>query len=216
MSDKISSTYEMIRQWIQSAPEVGADETGCKVNGKKHWFHVWQNRWATFIVAFARRSHEVIEEYFPGGFLHSFYISDCYASQLKTPAKAHQLCLVHLLREVKNFEENLRSKWSAKMKQLLYQAMELKDNMTGDDYRNPTTQVTDINNRLDELLGVDYSKFHQKVRIPAMLTPIPVMLTPSFPEGHSAGHPFLIYQKSRCKVNIFFFSSNLFFYIYFM
>jgi hypothetical protein len=33
---------------------------------------------------------EVVEEYFPGGFLHSFYVSDCWASQLKTAAKAHQ------------------------------------------------------------------------------------------------------------------------------
>ena len=48
------------------------------------------------------------------------------------------------------------------MKQLLLQAWELKDNMTADDYLNPPTQVADINNRLDELLAVDYSKFHKK------------------------------------------------------
>jgi len=162
LSDKANSTYETVCKLIQSAPEVGADETGCKVNGKKHWFHVWQNRWLTFIVAFAHRSHEVTEKYFPDGFLHSFYVSDCYASQLKTPAKAHQLCTVHLLREFKNFEKHLRSKWSIQMKELLYRAWKLKDNMTVDDYLNPPTQVTDINNRLDELLAVDYSRLHQK------------------------------------------------------
>ena len=162
LSDKTKSTYETICKLIQSAPEVGADETGCKVNGKKHWFHVWQNRWLTFIVAFAHRSHKVIEYYFPDGFPLSFYGSDCYASQLKTPAKAHQLCLVHILRELTNFVENLSSIWSFQMKQLLYQAWELKDNMTADDYLNPPTQVADINNRLDELLAVDYSKFHKK------------------------------------------------------
>jgi transposase len=162
MSNKVIDAYEKIRQLIHRAPVVGADETGCKVNGKKHWFHVWQNRCLTFIVAFARRSHEVIETYFPGGFLNSFYVSDCYASQLKTPAKAHQLCLVHLVRELKNFEENLRSTWSAKMKELLCQAMELKKQMTGDDYTCPPKQVTDINSRLDELLAEDYSTFNQK------------------------------------------------------
>jgi transposase len=162
MSKKAALIYEQIRGLIQSAPEVGADETGCRVNGKKHWFHVWQNRWLTFIVAFARRSHQVIEEYFPGGFIHSFYVSDCYASQLKTVAKAHQLCLAHLLRELKNFEENLRSKWSIKMKELLCQAWELKNNMTADDYLFPPTQVTHIKNQLDELLAVNCSKFHKK------------------------------------------------------
>ena len=50
------------------------------------------------------------------------------------------------------------------MKELLYQAWELKDNMTAADYLNPPAQVADINNRLDELLAVDYSTFHSKER----------------------------------------------------
>ena len=65
---------------------VGGDETGCKVNGKKFWFHVrllsgaeiWQNLLLTFIVAFPRRSHEVVEMYFQGGFINAVYISDGY------------------------------------------------------------------------------------------------------------------------------------------
>jgi transposase len=162
MSNKATPAYETIRELAQSAPVIGADETGCRVNGKKHWFHVWQNRWLTFIVAFRNRSHEVIEEYFPGGFIHSFYVSDCYASQLKTAAKAHQLCIAHLLRELKNFEKNLSNKWSVKLKKLFGQALDLKSKLTGDDYLNPPKQVTDIHNRLDDLLAVNYSKFHEK------------------------------------------------------
>jgi len=162
LSNKATSIYGNIRELIQCAPVVGSDETGCRVNGKKHWFHVWQNRWLTFIVAFAHRSYEVVENCFPGGFVHSFYVSDCYAAQLKTPAKAHQLCLAHLLRELLRFEKHLRSKWSIKMKALLCQALELKEQMTDDDYLNPPTKVIEINNRLDELLAVDFSKFNQK------------------------------------------------------
>ena len=162
MSKKAISTYENIRKLIQCAPVVGADETGCRVNGKKHWFHVWQTSMLTFIVAFARRSHEVLEIYFPDGFIHSFYVSDCYASQLKTVAKAHQLCIVHLLRELLNFEKNLGSQWSIKMKELFYQAMELKKKMTGDDYTNPPKEVQDIHKRLDELLAVDYALFNNR------------------------------------------------------
>jgi hypothetical protein len=37
------------------------------------------------------------------------------------------------------------------------------------------------------------------VRIPAKLTPIPVILTPLFPEGQTEGHPFLIYQKRQVQ-----------------
>ena len=50
------------------------------------------------------------------------------------------------------------------MKALLYQAVELKNKMTNDDYINPPKEVTDINNRLNDLLAEDYSTFHEKER----------------------------------------------------
>jgi len=162
LSEKASSAYETIRERIQSSPVVGSDETGCRVNGKKYWFHVWQNHLLTFIAAFAHRSYEVTEKYFRDGFSHAVYVSDCYASQLKTKAKAHQLCIAHLLRELLNFEKNLRSEWSIKMKDLLSEALELKKTMTDDDYRSLPPQAAEINIQLDELLTVDYSGFHKK------------------------------------------------------
>ena len=60
LSLKATSAYETIRERIHDSHVVGSDETGCRVNGKKHWFHVWQNAMLTFIVAFAHRSHQVI------------------------------------------------------------------------------------------------------------------------------------------------------------
>ena len=162
LGNKAASSYETLRQLIQSAPVVGSDETGCRVNGKKYWFHVWQNRWVTFIVAFAHRSFEVMEKYFKDGFPFAVYVSDCYAAQLKTVAKAHQLCIAHLLRELTNFEKNLHSKWSIKIKKLFLQALHLKRTMTREDYRNPPVQVSQFNRQFDQLLAVDYSRFHEK------------------------------------------------------
>jgi len=162
LSRKGESVYEDIRKRIEQSEVVGSDETGCRVNGKKHWFHVWQTRLLTFIVSFATRGHKVIEEYFPGGFIQSFYVSDCWASQLKTLAKAHQLCMAHLLRELTNFAENLNSQWSAKMKRLFLGAIELKKKMTEENYLHPPEEVSKLNEELDELLEIDFSKFHAK------------------------------------------------------
>ncbi|MDR1666286.1 MAG: IS66 family transposase, partial [Bacteroidales bacterium] len=162
MSQKSEVAYQAIRDKISKSEVVGSDETGCRVNGKKHWFHVWQNNILTFIVSFASRGHKVIEEYFPGGFLHSFYVSDCWASQLKTKAKAHQLCIAHLLRELLNFEKSLQDTWSVKMKELIYRAIALKRTMLAEDYQNPPEEVAKLNRELDELLTVDISGFHQK------------------------------------------------------
>jgi len=162
LAKKAQSAYDHIRVRLLQSQVVGADETGCRVNGKKHWFHVWQTSVLTFIVSFASRGHKVIEEYFENGFIHSFYVSDCWSSQLKVKAKRHQLCMAHLLRELINFAENLGSDWSAKTKELFMRAIELKNKMTENDYLNPPEEIANLNTEMDELLKTDYSKFHPK------------------------------------------------------
>jgi hypothetical protein len=59
MSRKAESTYSEIQSRIAASEVVGADESGCRVNGKKHWIHVWQTPFLTFIVAFKSRGHQV-------------------------------------------------------------------------------------------------------------------------------------------------------------
>jgi hypothetical protein len=164
MSQKSEVAYDAIRERIieSEGVGVGSDETGYRVNGQKHGFHVWPNSMLTYIVSFASRGHRVMEAYFPGGFLHSFYVSDCWASQLKTKAKAHQLCIAHLLRELLNFEKRLQDSWSIKRKDLLYRAIVLKRTMLAEDYRNPPEEVALLNRELDEQLAVDVAGFHQK------------------------------------------------------
>jgi hypothetical protein len=201
MSQKSEVAYRRIQERIQKSEVVGSDETGCRVNGKQHWFHVWQNNVLTFIVAFASRGHSVIEEYFPGGFLQSFYVSDCWASQLKTKAKAHQLCTAHLLRELLNFEKSLHDTWSVRMKELLYRAIALKRTMRIEDYQNPPEEVAILNEELDVLLSVDASGFHRKEQ--AFINRLqkhrqsifPFLLHPNVPPDNNGSYPsFLVIQ----------------------
>jgi transposase len=162
LSNKSQKIYDDIKNKIQASDVVGADETGCRVNGKKHWFHVWQNQFQTLIVSFASRGYKVIETHFVDGFKKSIYVSDCWSSQLKVAAKEHQLCFAHLLRELTNFIENLNSQWSRDMKNLFMRALELKNRMRVEDYSNPPLEVIKINAELDQLLKVDCSTFHKK------------------------------------------------------
>ena len=162
LSHKARSAYTAIHERIENSVVVGSDETGCRVNGKKHWFHVWQTPLLTFIVAFANRGHKVIETYFKDGFHFSVYVSDCWASQLKVKARRHQLCMAHLLRELTNFAENLKSQWSAQTKGIFMRALELKKKMTAADYLNPPQEVALLETELDELLQTDFSKYHTK------------------------------------------------------
>jgi len=162
LSEKASPDYEKIRDMIITSPVVGSDETGCRVDGKKHWFHVWQTPALTFIVAFLSRGYAAIEKNFVDGFTQSVYVSDCWASQLKTKAKAHQLCMAHLLRELTNFSEKLGRPWSLQMKELFKEAIEFKKTMTQENYISPPEEVVKFNTQLDKLLETDFSEFHSK------------------------------------------------------
>jgi transposase len=164
MAGKALPVYQTIQQKLQQSPVVGSDETGASVAGKKGWFHVWQNSALTFLVASLNRGFQTIEQYFPNGFPVSVYVSDCWAAQLKTFALLHQICIAHLLRELLNFEEALACPWSTNMKQLLSDALILKKQLSEEDYKNTPSSVLKIEERLGQLLQVDYSTSHKKVQ----------------------------------------------------
>ena len=48
------------------------------------------------------------------------------------------------------------------MKELFKCAIELKKQMVENDYLNPPKTITQLNEKLDELLAVDFSDFHRK------------------------------------------------------
>jgi hypothetical protein len=82
--------------------------------------------------------------------------------QLKTKAKAHQLCIARLLRELLNFEKSLQDNRSVRMKELLYQAIDLKRTLLAKDYQNPPEEAVKLNREPDGLPAVDTSGLHKK------------------------------------------------------
>ena len=156
--------YNQIQKRIQESNVVGGDETGTKINGSKGWFHVWQNTSLTFIVAAMTRGYKTTELYFQKGFSKAVYVSDCWSAQLKTPAKKHQLCLAHLLRELTNFEDALKCQWSIEVKQLFKKAINLKQELQSVDYLHPPPTVTELEIELGRMLEIDASNFHSKTK----------------------------------------------------
>jgi len=63
--------YQEIKNRVEKAECLGTDETGAKVNGKKHWFWTWQNKELTFIIQSPSRGYKTIAETFPNGLPNS-------------------------------------------------------------------------------------------------------------------------------------------------
>jgi transposase len=164
MSEKARPAYEIIKEKVAWSKVVGGDETGIKINGNKAWLWVFQNSFYTFIKAAYSRGYQSIAETFSDGFPLSVYVSDSLAAQLKTKTLAKQLCLAHLMRELKNFEQTFKSEWATRLKQVFKEAIEYKRQMTKDDYGGENQRVKEFERRLSELLEIDYSNKHRKLR----------------------------------------------------
>jgi len=164
MGNKAMPVYEVIKEKIAASKVVGGDESGVKINGKKAWFWVFQNPLYTFIKVSCSRGFNSIAETFSNGFPISIYVSDSLAAQLKTNTKAKQLCLAHLMRELKSFESALGCSWSPKLKQLFKDAISYKKQMTVEDYLGANQKIKVFENQLTELLEIDCSGKHEKLR----------------------------------------------------
>jgi len=110
----------MIKQKLLSSSfgAIGADETGVKVAGDKHWAWVWQNEDATFISITDNRAQRSITQNFENGFKDSVLVHDCWRSHFNTAAASHQICIAHLLRDLNYLSERYNHKWSKVCKAL--------------------------------------------------------------------------------------------------
>ena len=111
---------------------------------------LWQTILATYIVITNSRGFVTVKNTFPDGSPNATYVSDSLSAQLKTTSKRHQLCLAHLLRELKYFEETYHHKWVIEMTALLKSAIALKNRMTEQQYTEPLEE----RNRILQKFGI--------------------------------------------------------------
>jgi len=165
-SKKAFGIYETIRQRIIQSPVVGADETGNRVEGKNAWAWVFQTPKATYIHPDKSRSKAVINQLFPRGFPQSVLVHDCWTSYFGVPTKGHQICIAHLLRELKYLGKLYpQQQWSENFKSLLCCALELKTSLHPADYLQPVKKRTELEKQLELLLQQPINPQYQKLTV---------------------------------------------------
>ena len=155
--------YEMIRQRVLHSRVIGTDETGIKIDGKKHWFWTWQNKRATFIATSTNRGTTTIDENVSGISREAVLVHDCWKAHFQTPVKAHQLCTAHLERETKYLEECYKAAWPVRFRAMLRQANKLKKQLTSADYYYPNHQRDLLERELDNLLAETLDPKHKEI-----------------------------------------------------
>jgi transposase len=123
-SSKLSSKeIENITRQLELSDIVGIDETGCKVDGAKHWHWTFQNENSTLVVANKSRGTVVITDTFEDGFVNACVVHDNYSSYNSLIAKDEQLCLAHKLRDLNYAIECDHTQVMKDIKLLIQEAM---------------------------------------------------------------------------------------------
>ena len=112
-----------IKAQLAKSGLVGIDETGCKVNGNRHWNWVFQNSEDTLIIVDKSRATKVINDTFEDGFINACVVHDNYSSYSTLTAHSEQLCLAHKLRDINYAIECDDTLLMKDLKQLLKEAM---------------------------------------------------------------------------------------------
>jgi transposase len=162
-ANKAKGIYETIRESISQSAVVGADETGTCIGGKNGWTWGFQTPKATYLYSIKSRAKSVIYKLFPQGFPKTLLVHDCYSSYFNVEVKGHQICVAHLLRELKYLGKLYSQQWTADFVKLLLRALELKKNLLADDYKKPVRERTEIEEQVDLLLKQYISPEHKKL-----------------------------------------------------
>lgn len=166
LTKKTMPFYDKIKERIEQATCIGTDETGQNINGKKYWVWTWQNNKLTYILSSDNRGFKTIEEAFENGLPNAALVHDRWACHFKMDAKAHQICIAHLLRDL-NYINDLYGKkcdWVSNFKTLLTQAIQLKKELTPDDYYCPNVKRQILFDKLEQWLHYPIPEDYPKSR----------------------------------------------------
>jgi transposase len=115
----LETTETNIREAILASPVAHFDETGMRVEGKLHWFHVACTTFLTYLFVHAKRGKDallsdksIIKDYANNA------VHDCWASYFNFIKATHFLCGAHIQRELTALIEQ-GTVWAKEMHEFL-------------------------------------------------------------------------------------------------
>jgi len=141
----------IIREELLASPVVNFDETGMKIEGKRHWLHVASTDKCTCYFAHSKRGSEAIDAMgilpeFNGVAVHDgwkpYNVYNC----------DHALCNAHLQRELTGIEENYKQQWAKEMNELLTEMKKYTDECKEQVKELDFKQIKALEERFDAII----------------------------------------------------------------
>lgn len=157
--EKATPVYDSILHYIEMMKAAGMDETGVYINKKLCWFWCLQCPKYCFVFADESRGIQALENHDIPKHLEGLILyTDRHGTYFKLKTKGHQVCLVHLIRNLNYLNDlNADQKWSSGIQEILREAMHLKNTVP-----LSLIDVEGFKKRLHEMLEADVSQYERK------------------------------------------------------
>lgn len=161
-AQKSGAVYSRLKKAVSDSPVIGCDETGAKVNGKKHWVWTYQTEKITVLARSESRGLKATTDHFQNGFGKAILCHDAWRTYFNYSKNLHQLCCAHLLRELKYIVERYQLKWAENLGALFREAMSFKKTLKEFPTDEEKRQIAELENRMDRLLGIQINPDHKE------------------------------------------------------
>jgi transposase len=138
----------LVQEKLKASPVINCDETGMRVEGKRHWLHVASNDKYTCYLVRQKRGSEATDTM---GILPEFKgvaVHDGWKPYFNYECE-HALCNAHLQRELTGIEENYRQQWAKEMNELLKEAKKYTDDCKDQIQELDFKKVTELEEKFD-------------------------------------------------------------------
>lgn len=158
--------YEQIQGEALQAAVLHADETGWRVNGKGHWLWCFSYTRGTYYLIDRQRGRPVLAKFFRREFAGTL-VTDFWAAYNAVVCSRRQVCLAHLLRDLKHVEQYKHPskhwpKFAKKLRRLIGDGLRLKKRqaeLTSEAY---AARCRRLHLRLDALIATPWKDSQAK------------------------------------------------------
>jgi len=152
--EPFTAQMNLIKAQLLSGTALASDETGMRVGKANWWLWVFHHGDSAIFVADKHRSKAVVQA-FLGEWRPDYWISDRYGGQMGWAEKEHQVCLAHLIRDIKYAIEAGDTVLGPGLKGLLKRACAI--GRRRDKLADSTLKIyeADLNRRLDRLMSLN-------------------------------------------------------------
>ena len=166
LQEILFSWYQQIQAEALTSAVLHGDETGWRVDGKTHWLWCFGNDDLTYYLIDKSRGSPALAKFFTTEF-NGTLVTDFWGAYNAVACEDRQMCLVHLLRELKQTEKykSPGENWPAfskKLKRLVGDAIRLwrsKGELEESAYQSRRARIT---KRLEELVDRDWDDNNAK------------------------------------------------------